>query len=94
VIALALVLVFAVLAWRWDRRLSVGALAMALGPLWFQPLSALARYLVPMWFAWVAGVAVLRRRRAGVALVAVLCVLGFAGNIHLLDRFSRWIFVG
>ena len=91
---LVLVLVFAGLAWRWDWRFSVGAFAMILGPLWFQPLSALARYLVPTWFAWVGGFATLRRSRAGLAAVGVLCALGLAANFHLLDRFSRWSFVG
>ncbi len=91
---LMLVLFFAVLAWRWDWRFSVGALAIVIGPLWFQPLSALARYLVPTWFAWVGGFAVLRRSRAGVVALAVLCALGLAANFHLLDRFARWSFVG
>lgn len=91
---LVLVLVFAGLAWRWDWRFSVGAFAMILGPLWFQPLSALARYLVPTWFAWVGGFATLRRSRAGLAAVGVLCALGLAANFHLLDRFARWSFVG
>lgn len=92
--ALVLVLAFAGLAWRWDWRFALGALVLVLGPLWFQPLSALARYLVPTWFAWVGGFAVLRRRPAGVAALAVLCALGLAANFHLLDRFARWSFVG
>ena len=92
--ALALVLVFAGLAWKWDWRFSVGAFALVVGPLWFQPLSALARYLVPTWFAWVGGFAVLRRRPAGVAALATLCAVGLAANFHLLDRFARWSFVG
>ena len=94
VMMLVVVLVFAGLAWRWDWRLSVGARAVVLAPLPFQPLTALARYLVPTWFAWVGGVAVLRRRPAGVAVVATLCVLGLAANFHLLERFARWSFVG
>lgn len=49
---------------------------------------------MPTWFAWVGGVAVLRRRPAGVAVVATLCVLGLAANFHLLERFARWSFVG
>lgn len=94
VIMLVLVLAFAALAWKWDPRLSIGALAVVLVPLWFQPLTALARYLAPTWFAWVGGFAVLRRRRGGFAALALLTVLGFAINIHLLDRFTRWVFVG
>lgn len=88
------VVAFAVLAWRWDRALAVGGLVMVLGPLWFQAISALARYLVPTWTAWVGGFAVVRRRRTGLAVLVLLAVAGYACNIQLLDRFTRWSFVG
>lgn len=94
VLAFLLVVAFAVAAWRWDARLAIGALVMVLGPLAFQPLSALARYLVPTWSAWVGGFAAVRHRRVAMIAVAGLCAAGYACNLHLLDRFSRWMFVG
>ncbi len=94
VIMLGVALLFAALAWRWDRRLAVGAVVLVLGPLWFQPLSALARYLVPTWFAWVGGFAAIRHSRAARVGVAAFAAFGLWCNFRLLDRFLQWSFVG
>ena len=94
VVMVVWVVAFGLLAWRWDKAIAIGTLVMALGPLWFQAISALARYLVPTWTAWVGGFATLRHRRSGLVLVAVLVAAGYFLNLRFLERFTRWSFVG